>query len=45
VQAEPGYDPIREDPRYRDLLAKMRLPATAVGGSRAPADLVHSRKN
>jgi serine/threonine-protein kinase len=44
VQAEPSYDPIREDPRYRALLAKMRLPATA-GGSRAPADLVHSRGN
>jgi hypothetical protein len=45
VQAEPGFDPIREDPRYQALLAKMRLPAQAAGSSRVLAGSVHSRKN
>jgi serine/threonine-protein kinase len=45
VQAEPSYDPIREDPRYQALLAKMRFPATAASGSRTPASPVHSRVN
>jgi serine/threonine-protein kinase len=45
LQAEPGFDPIREDPRYQTLLAKMRLPATAAGASRVLASPVHSRRN